>query len=40
VFGPATRSLPQLPLQVDQEGFLIAGGDFDEPVGPGYWNRE
>ena len=39
-FGPATRSLPQLPLQVDPGGFLVAGGDFDEPVGPGYWNRE
>jgi ubiquinol-cytochrome c reductase iron-sulfur subunit len=38
-FGPATRSLPQLPLAVDQEGFLVAQGDFDEPVGPGYWSR-
>jgi ubiquinol-cytochrome c reductase iron-sulfur subunit len=39
-FGPATRSLPQLPLAVDREGFLIAQDDFDEPVGPGFWNRE
>ena len=39
-FGPATRSLPQLPLRVDPEGFLVADGDFNEPVGPGYWNRE
>ncbi|MGH9265327.1 MAG: Rieske 2Fe-2S domain-containing protein [Acidimicrobiales bacterium] len=38
-FGPATRSLPQLPLAVDREGFLIAQADFDEPVGPGFWNR-
>ena len=38
-FGPATRSLPQLPLTIDPEGFLRADGDFDEPVGPGYWNR-
>ena len=38
-FGPATRSLPQLPLAVDPEGFLVAQGDFDEPVGPGYWSR-
>jgi ubiquinol-cytochrome c reductase iron-sulfur subunit len=38
-FGPATRSLPQLPLAVDGQGFLIAQGDFDEPVGPGFWNR-
>ena len=38
-FGPATRSLPQLPLSIDGEGFLVAQGDFDEPVGPGFWNR-
>jgi len=39
-FGPATRSLPQLPLAVDREGFLVAQADFDEPVGPGFWNRD
>ena len=39
-FGPATRSLPQLPLEIDREGFLVAKGDFDEPVGPGFWNRD
>jgi len=39
-FGPATRSLPQLPLAVDREGFLTAQADFDEPVGPGFWNRD
>ena len=38
-FGPATRSLPQLPLAVDREGFLTAQADFDEPVGPAFWNR-
>ena len=38
-FGPATRSLPQLPLAVDPQGFLTAQHDFDEPVGPGFWNR-
>jgi len=38
-FGPATRSLPQLPLSVDREGFLVAQADFDEPVGPAFWNR-
>lgn len=37
--GPATRPLPQLPLAVDAEGYLLAGGDFPEPVGPGFWNR-
>jgi ubiquinol-cytochrome c reductase iron-sulfur subunit len=38
-FGPATRSLPQLPLAVDAQGFLTAQHDFTEPVGPGFWNR-
>jgi ubiquinol-cytochrome c reductase iron-sulfur subunit len=38
-FGPATRSLPQLPLAVDGEGYLVARRDFEEPVGPGFWNR-
>jgi quinol---cytochrome c reductase iron-sulfur subunit len=36
--GPATRPLPQLPLAVDAEGYLMAQGDFSEPVGPGFWN--
>jgi ubiquinol-cytochrome c reductase iron-sulfur subunit len=40
VFGPATRPLPQLPINVDDEGFLVALGDFPEPIGPGYWNRD
>jgi ubiquinol-cytochrome c reductase iron-sulfur subunit len=39
VFGPATRSLPQLPLGTDDEGYLIATGDFSGPVGPGFWDR-
>jgi ubiquinol-cytochrome c reductase iron-sulfur subunit len=39
VFGPAARSLPQLPLGVDDEGYLIATGDFSGPVGPGFWDR-
>jgi ubiquinol-cytochrome c reductase iron-sulfur subunit len=39
VFGPASRPLPQLPLLVDAEGYLIARSDFIEPVGPGFWNR-
>jgi ubiquinol-cytochrome c reductase iron-sulfur subunit len=37
--GPATRALPQLPLGIDDDGYLIALGDFPEPVGPGFWNR-
>jgi ubiquinol-cytochrome c reductase iron-sulfur subunit len=39
LFGPATRPLPQLPLGVDSQGFLIATSDFHEPVGPSYWER-
>ena len=33
-FGPAARALPQLPLGVDQEGYLIALDDFQAQVGP------
>jgi len=40
VFGPAARSLPQLPLAVDDDGYLIATDDFSGPVGPGYWDRD
>jgi ubiquinol-cytochrome c reductase iron-sulfur subunit len=40
VFGPAPRSLPQLPLGVDSEGYLVSTSGYDEPVGPGYWNRK
>jgi ubiquinol-cytochrome c reductase iron-sulfur subunit len=39
VFGPAKRPLPQLPITVDDEGYLIAQSDFNEPVGPSYWER-
>jgi ubiquinol-cytochrome c reductase iron-sulfur subunit len=39
LFGPATRPLPQLPLGVDSQGFLIAMSDFHEPVGPSFWER-
>jgi len=37
--GPATRALPQLALDVDAAGFLIARGDYTEPVGPDDWWR-
>jgi ubiquinol-cytochrome c reductase iron-sulfur subunit len=36
--GPTGRPLPHLPLGVDDEGFLVALGDFNEPVGPSFWN--
>ncbi len=39
IFGPAARPLPQLPIMVDSEGYLVAQSDFDEPVGPSYWER-
>jgi ubiquinol-cytochrome c reductase iron-sulfur subunit len=39
VFGPAARALPQLPLAVDGDGYLVARGDFSGPVGPGFWDR-
>ena len=39
LFGPATRPLPQLPIGVDSQGYLIATSDFHEPVGPSFWER-
>ena len=39
VGGPAPRSLPQLALEVDADGFLVARDDFDRPVGPITWDQ-
>jgi ubiquinol-cytochrome c reductase iron-sulfur subunit len=39
VFGPAPRPLPQLPLMIDSAGFLTAQAGYDQPVGPGFWER-
>ncbi|RWZ51814.1 ubiquinol-cytochrome c reductase iron-sulfur subunit [Labedella phragmitis] len=39
IFGPAARPLPQLPIAVDDEGYLVAQSDFREPVGPSFWER-
>lgn len=39
IFGPAGHALPQLPIEVDSEGYLVAQSDFQEPVGPSYWER-
>ncbi|QGG41079.1 ubiquinol-cytochrome c reductase iron-sulfur subunit [Aeromicrobium yanjiei] len=36
IFGPAHRPLPQLPLGLDDEGYIIAMSDFPEIVGPSY----
>ena len=37
IFGPAGRALPQLPLDVDADGRLIAGGEFSGAIGPSWW---
>jgi ubiquinol-cytochrome c reductase iron-sulfur subunit len=39
IFGPAARPLPQLPLAVDAEGYLVAQSGFTEPVGPSFFER-
>jgi ubiquinol-cytochrome c reductase iron-sulfur subunit len=38
IFGPASRNLPQLPLELDAEGFLAAQSDFPDPIGPSWWD--
>ena len=40
VFGPAARSLPQLPITTDADGYLIARSDFTVPVGASYFERD
>ncbi|TGB16290.1 Rieske 2Fe-2S domain-containing protein [Streptomyces sp. MZ04] len=39
IFGPAGHALPQLRIGVNDEGYLEALGDFEEPVGPAFWER-
>jgi ubiquinol-cytochrome c reductase iron-sulfur subunit len=39
VLGPAARPLPQLPLAVDDAGYVVAQRDFTAPVGPAWWSR-
>jgi ubiquinol-cytochrome c reductase iron-sulfur subunit len=39
IFGPAARPLPQLPMTVDSDGYLVAKSDFTQPVGPSFWER-
>lgn len=39
VFGPAARRMPQLPITVDSEGYLVAQSGFQQPVGPSFWER-
>ncbi|MCU8593199.1 ubiquinol-cytochrome c reductase iron-sulfur subunit [Streptomyces sp. A13(2022)] len=39
IFGPAGHPLPQLRIGVNDEGYLEALSDFEEPVGPAFWER-
>ena len=39
IFGPAGRPLPQLPITVDAEGYLVAKSSFREAIGPSYPER-
>lgn len=42
VFGPATRSLPKLPIDVelvDGTQYFVAKADFPEAIGPAFWER-
>jgi ubiquinol-cytochrome c reductase iron-sulfur subunit len=39
IFGPAARPLPQLAIEVDSQGYLVAKQAFTEPVGPSFWER-
>lgn len=43
VFGPATRSLPKLPITVkvgaDGRQYFVARSDFHEAVGPSFWEK-
>jgi ubiquinol-cytochrome c reductase iron-sulfur subunit len=43
VFGPATRSLPKLDIDVvtdpDGKQYFVALQDFTEAIGPGFWER-
>ncbi|MFD6419211.1 Rieske 2Fe-2S domain-containing protein [Streptomyces sp. NPDC060194] len=39
IFGPAGHPLPQLRIDVNEQGELQALGDFAEPVGPSFWER-
>lgn len=32
--GPASAPLPELPIEIDADGYLIAAGDYNRPIGP------
>ena len=35
--GPAAWPLPQLPIEVDDQGYVRSTGDLSAPPGPGWW---
>ncbi|HEV3153346.1 MAG TPA: Rieske (2Fe-2S) protein [Candidatus Baltobacteraceae bacterium] len=37
--GPADRPLPQLPIEISDDGYVRAGGDFNDSIGPGFWEH-
>jgi ubiquinol-cytochrome c reductase iron-sulfur subunit len=39
LFGPAGHPLPQLRITTNDDGELVAMGDFAEPPGPSFWER-
>ena len=39
VWGPAARRMPQLPITVNDQGYLVAADGFQEAVGPSFWER-
>jgi len=39
VTGPAAWPLPQLPIEIDDQGVVRSTGDFSSPVGPGWWKE-
>lgn len=43
VFGPASRSLPKLPIAVemgdDGKQYFVARSDYHEAIGPAFWER-
>jgi ubiquinol-cytochrome c reductase iron-sulfur subunit len=39
IHGPARRALPQLPIEIDADGHIVAVGDFSDAVGTGFWGR-
>jgi ubiquinol-cytochrome c reductase iron-sulfur subunit len=38
--GPASHPLPQLPLTLDGDGYLMADGGFSGPVGAAWWGYQ